>query len=132
MIFVNMTTAKEAYFHRTGKTITYEEIAEKIEMAESTVTAIGSHDPPNTTLRTVERICRVLGTTPAELLVFDPSLPEPAFAKSKSKKKTKKKAKSKSKPKAKPAKKKSAKKATSKKATKKTTKKTGNGRRKKS
>ena len=58
----------ELHRARTGKRITYAELAEMTSLAPTTIESIAARPGYNTTLRTIERICAVLGCEIDELL----------------------------------------------------------------
>ena len=95
MIAIKLREAMEAYHRRTGQRITYPEIAEMTGLSENTVEVIGGKLGYVTTTKTIEKLCRALGTTPCELLemIDDPpeSESEPVSESEPSPKKTKKK-----------------------------------------
>jgi putative transcriptional regulator len=53
---------------RTGRRLTYPELAQKAGLSEETVQSIASRRSYNATLRTVERLCLALRVTPTDLL----------------------------------------------------------------
>lgn len=53
---------------RTGRRLTYPELAEKAGLSEETVQSIATRGDYNATLRTVERLCMALRVSPADLL----------------------------------------------------------------
>ena len=53
---------------RTGRRLSYRELATKAGLSYDTLKAIGSRPNYNASLRTVERLCDALGVTPFELL----------------------------------------------------------------
>lgn len=84
MLAIKLREAMKVYERRTGERLTYETLAERTGLSASTFQAISTRLNHNTTLRTIEKICRALETTPGELLELIPDSPR----KSKKKKKT--------------------------------------------
>lgn len=60
-----------AYRERTGEALTYSLLAEQTGLSRFSLESLGARDSYNTTLDTVERICRALGCTPGDLLELD-------------------------------------------------------------
>lgn len=58
----------EGHRRRTGERMTYELIAKRAGLARSTIESLASRDSYNTRLSTIERVCRVLGCQPGDLL----------------------------------------------------------------
>jgi putative transcriptional regulator len=54
--------------NRTGRRLTYPELAKKAGLSEETVQSIATRRDYNATLRTVERLCMALRVSPADLL----------------------------------------------------------------
>jgi DNA-binding Xre family transcriptional regulator len=67
-IVIKLREAVLSYKRRTGQQMTYELLAERTGLAESTLHNIGGQRPYNATLKTLALICRELGVTPGELL----------------------------------------------------------------
>jgi putative transcriptional regulator len=53
---------------RTGRRLTYPELAKKAGLSEETVQSLATRRDYNATLRTVERLCMALRVSPADLL----------------------------------------------------------------
>ncbi len=68
MIAIKLREAMEGYKRRTGKRMTYEILAAMTGVAQPTLHSIGSRDDYNATLAIIEKICRALDVTPADLL----------------------------------------------------------------
>jgi putative transcriptional regulator len=64
-----------AYRKRTGQPLTYAELAEQTGLSRFSLESLGTRSSYNATLDTIERICRALGCTPADLLELDPKAP---------------------------------------------------------
>jgi len=73
-----------AYKRRTGQRVTYAILAEMTGIAKGTLHHVGSRDDYNATLQLVERLCRALDVTPADLLEL---IDEPPKAKRTAKRK---------------------------------------------
>lgn len=74
MIVVKVKEAMERYRYRTGKRLTYEKLAQMTGLAKPTIVAVASRMDYNTTLSTIEKLCRALECTPGDLLEL---LPDP-------------------------------------------------------
>ncbi len=74
MMAIKLREAMLAFRRRTGTRITYVGLSEKTGIAQTTLRAIGSKLHYNTTVDTLEKLCRALGVGPGELLelVDDP------------------------------------------------------------
>lgn len=62
----------DLYERRTGRRITYPELAELSGISENTIESIGSRRNYNTTTDTLQAICRALGVTPCDLIAWEP------------------------------------------------------------
>jgi DNA-binding Xre family transcriptional regulator len=67
-IRLRLRHAMDLYERRTGRPISYPELAKKAGLSPATIESIGSRSDYNTTLRTLERLCVALRVTPSELL----------------------------------------------------------------
>ncbi len=56
------------YRRRTGKKVTYESLAQQTGLSRQTLALLGSRSTYNTTLSTIEKVCRALECTPGDLL----------------------------------------------------------------
>ena len=70
MIVVKLRQAMSGYARRTGERMTYERLSQRTGIARATLEAIGSRPEYNTTLDTIERICRALDCDLVDLLEF--------------------------------------------------------------
>ena len=93
MIRVKLKDAIETYWLRTGKKLTYAELAEMSGVAEDTLSSISSRFRYQPNLTTVEKICRALDYPLHDLLemIDDPPEPEPDPKTAKKRSKTTKK-----------------------------------------
>ena len=73
MIIIKLKEAKLAYERRTGKRLTYGQLAERTGIPKDTLSAMGTRKNYNASLARLSIICRELAVTPGELL----DLPEP-------------------------------------------------------
>ena len=71
MIRVRLQEMMRAYRRRTGERMSYERLALMTGLSRGTLAAIGSYGRYNTTLLTIEKLCRALGCKPADLLVLE-------------------------------------------------------------
>ncbi len=81
MIAVKLREAMERARRLTGERVTYEKLADRTGLARATLEAIGSRPAYNTTLATVEKLCRAFECTPGDLLELVE--PRPAAARGK-------------------------------------------------
>lgn len=66
---IGLRECLEAYERRTGEALSHRELALKAGLSPDTVKKISNTKRRyNATLETVERLCKALGVTPAELL----------------------------------------------------------------
>ena len=70
MIEVKLREAMEQYRRRTGERITYRMLADRTGLARSTLESIATRRGYNASLVTIDKICRVLGCSPGELLEY--------------------------------------------------------------
>lgn len=68
MIVVKLREAMTSYRERTGVSLTYKSLAKRAGISQATVEALGSRATYNTTLRTVDRLCRALDCEVTDLL----------------------------------------------------------------
>jgi DNA-binding Xre family transcriptional regulator len=68
MVAIKLREAMQAYKRRTGERMTYKILAERTGIAEGTLEVMGSQADYNATIRTLEKICRVLGVGFGDLL----------------------------------------------------------------
>ena len=82
MIVVKLREMMERYRYRTGERLTYEKIANQTDLSRTTLEALASRPGYNTTLATVEKLCRILECEPSDMLEM---LPDPPGAADKGK-----------------------------------------------
>lgn len=58
---------------RTGERLTYERLAARAGLSRATIEALASRSGYNTTLGTIEKLCRALDCTPGDLLELLPN-----------------------------------------------------------
>ena len=68
MIHVKLREMMEAYRERNGVRLTYEEISKKTKISVATLQSLAARPEYNTRLSTIEKLCRVLGCAPGDLL----------------------------------------------------------------
>jgi DNA-binding Xre family transcriptional regulator len=68
MIYVKLREAMDAYRERTGARLTYETIAAQTGISVATLQSLAARTGYNTTLSTIEKLCRALQSSPADLL----------------------------------------------------------------
>ena len=73
VISVKLREAIGNYERRTGKRLTYAELAKRAGLSRATVEALGSRTTYNTTLQTIDRLCAVLECDVTDLLEYRPS-----------------------------------------------------------
>jgi DNA-binding Xre family transcriptional regulator len=67
-IRVRLRECLDLYRARTGKQLSYAELAERAGLSRATVESLASRTDYNATLRTLEKLCLVLKVDPDELL----------------------------------------------------------------
>jgi DNA-binding Xre family transcriptional regulator len=77
MLRVKLREALETAEARLGERITYGELARLTGLSRATLEAIGSRPTYNPRLSTIDRLCEVLGCSPADILEFTPDSPPP-------------------------------------------------------
>lgn len=75
MIVVKLREMMARYRYRTGERLTYEKLAQRTGLSRTTLEALASRPGYNTTLATLEKLCRALECEPGDLLEM---LPDPA------------------------------------------------------
>ena len=70
MIVIKLRDAIAAFERKTGSTLSYAELAERTGLARATIEALGSRPNYNTTLSTIDKLCRTLGCKLSDLLEF--------------------------------------------------------------
>lgn len=70
MIVVRLREQIRAHEERTGERLTYAELARRSGLSRATVETLGSRTNYNTTLATVDKLCRVLGCDISDLLEY--------------------------------------------------------------
>lgn len=68
VIIVRLKEMMEAHRQKTGERLTYQELADRVGIARTTIESIASRSDYNAGLRTIAKICTVLKCTPGELL----------------------------------------------------------------
>ena len=58
----------EAHRRRTGERLTYEHLAQRTGLSKATLDSLASRESYNTRLSTIEKLCRVFGCLPGDLL----------------------------------------------------------------
>ncbi len=66
----------KVYKNKYDTKLTYATLAKAAGVAPSTLDAIENRDEYNTTIGTLDKICRALKTTPSDILLYDPSKPQ--------------------------------------------------------
>ena len=67
-LLVRLRECLDRYEARTGERLTYDELAKRTNLSRATIESLATRPDYNATLRTIERICKALGVTHAELL----------------------------------------------------------------
>jgi DNA-binding Xre family transcriptional regulator len=85
MIFVKLREAMLAYRRRTGRRITYEDLAEMTGLASTTLQSIATRQDYHPTLANVEKLCLALDVALHDMLemIADPPKPKKRKAASK-------------------------------------------------
>lgn len=77
MVAIKLREAMQAYKRRTGERMTYQILAERTGVAQATLEVIGSKLGYNTTVATLEKICRALDVSFGDLLEMIDEPPKP-------------------------------------------------------
>ena len=72
MIRVKLREAMESHRRRTGERMTYERLAQLTGLSRQTLESVASRPGYNSTLDTIDKLCRALNCQPGDLLVLDP------------------------------------------------------------
>ncbi|MFM4817982.1 helix-turn-helix domain-containing protein [Aeromonas veronii] len=70
MITVKLREALDEYKKRTGVKMTYRQLSEETGLSQATIASLGSRSAYNSTLGTIDAICKVLSCSPSELLEY--------------------------------------------------------------
>jgi len=68
---VKLREVMDDYRRRTGERMTYEKLAQRTGLSKATLDSLASRNTYNTRLSTIEKLCRVLGCQPGDLLELD-------------------------------------------------------------
>ena len=90
MIVIQLREAMKAYKRQHGNKFTYVTLGKATGISPATLDAIENRTDYNTTIDTLDKICRELKTTPYDIIVFDPTKAQPIDRKAGGRKKTKK------------------------------------------
>ena len=90
MIIIQLKQAMRAYKRQRGEKMTYDTLAAATGIGTGTLRAIQNREDYNTTIDTLDKICRELKVTPGEIIVFDPTKAQKVARKAGGRKKTKK------------------------------------------
>ena len=71
MITVKLREAMKSYRLQTGERLTYEILARRSGLSLATLQSLATRSSYNTTLSTIEKLCRVLSCTPGDLLELE-------------------------------------------------------------
>ena len=77
MVAIKLREAMQAYKRRTGERMTYEILSERTGVAQATLEVIGSKLGYNTTVATLEKICRALDVSFGDMLEMIDAPPKP-------------------------------------------------------
>jgi DNA-binding Xre family transcriptional regulator len=72
MISVKLREGMEAYRRRTGERLTYDSLALKAGLSVATLQSLAARTTYNTTLSTIEKLCRALQCAPGDILELSP------------------------------------------------------------
>ena len=75
---VKLREVMDEYRHRTGERMTYERLSQETGLSRATLESLASRDTYNTRLSTIDKLCRVLGCQPGDLLELNPYEEPPA------------------------------------------------------
>jgi transcriptional regulator with XRE-family HTH domain len=68
MIRVRLREAMESYASRTGEKLTYERLSSLSGISRAALESLAGRQSYNPTLDVIDKLCKALGSTPAELL----------------------------------------------------------------
>lgn len=68
---IRLRECLELYEQRTGRRLSYRELAKRSGVSENTLESIASRPSYNATLKTIDKICNALGVSPAEMLAWE-------------------------------------------------------------
>lgn len=68
---IRLKECLDRYDARTGRRLTYADLAAETGLSEATIESLGSRAGYNATLRTIERLCVALKAEPSDLLAWD-------------------------------------------------------------
>ena len=69
-IRIQLRECLDLYERRTGRRLSYPELARRAGLSEDTIESIASRPSYNPTLRTIERLCNALDVSPRDLLAW--------------------------------------------------------------
>ena len=69
---VKLKEVMAEYRRRTGVRMTYKMLSQETGISRATLESLSSRGDYNTRLSTIDKLCRVLGCLPSELLELDP------------------------------------------------------------
>lgn len=72
MIRIKLREAIENHRRETGERVTYERLAEETGLSKATIESIASRSSYNASLKVVDALCKILHSTPGELLEYVP------------------------------------------------------------
>ncbi len=70
MIVIKLREVIAEFEKQTGTTLSYAELAERTGLARATIEALGSRPNYNTTLATIDKLCKTLGCGLSDLLEY--------------------------------------------------------------
>lgn len=73
VIVVRLREEIRAFEQRTGKKLTYADLAERSGVARATVESVASRNAYNATLATIDKLCAALGCTLTDLVQYEPT-----------------------------------------------------------
>ncbi|QFU75346.1 XRE family transcriptional regulator [Halioglobus maricola] len=70
MISLRLKAVMAAYSEQSNERMTYERLAQRTGLSKATLESLGTRNAYNTSLKTVDKICKALQCTPEELLEY--------------------------------------------------------------
>ena len=75
MIIIKLKEAMQAYRRRTARKLTYATLHEATGISIQALSSMANREDYNPTVGNIDKVCRELGVTPAELLEYVPTEP---------------------------------------------------------
>ena len=70
-MYIKLREVMDEFRRRTGERMTYEKLAVRTGLSKATLESLASRNTYNPRISTIDKLCRVLGCQPADLLELD-------------------------------------------------------------